>query len=70
MPPPWHKTEPRALIVSSCVAQLLDAMEPIMADGGNVVDYHSCDFFPERFFDLVLVMRVDNTTLFDRLTAR
>jgi hypothetical protein len=35
-----------------------------------VVDYHSCDFFPERFFDLVLVMRVDNTTLFDRLTAR
>lgn len=50
--------------------QLLDAMEPIMADGGNVVDYHSCDFFPERFFDLVLVMRVDNTTLFDRLTAR
>lgn len=41
-----------------------------MAEGGNVVDYHSCDFFPERWFDLVLVMRADNTTLYDRLTAR
>lgn len=50
--------------------QLLDVMEPMMAEGGNVVDYHSCDFFPERWFDLVLVMRADNTTLYDRLTAR
>jgi adenylate kinase len=45
-------------------------MEPMMAEGGNVVDYHSCELFPERWFDLVLVTRVDNTTLYDRLTER
>jgi adenylate kinase len=45
-------------------------MEEMLEGGGWVVDYHSCDFFPERWFDLVLVMRVDNTTLYDRLSAR
>jgi len=29
-------------------AQVVDAMEEVMSEGGNVVDYHSCDFFPER----------------------
>lgn len=38
--------------------------------GGVVMDYHSNDFFPQRFFDLVLVLRTDNTVLFDRLKAR
>jgi len=28
------------------------------------------DFFPERFFQLVLVLQTDNTVLFDRLVAR
>lgn len=23
-------------------------MEDIIAEGGNIVDYHGCDFFPER----------------------
>jgi hypothetical protein len=50
--------------------KLLDELEPAMAAGGNVVEFHSVDFFPERWFDLVLVLRTDNTTLFDRLTAR
>jgi len=45
-------------------------MEDMMEEGGNVVDFHSCDFFPERFFDLVLVLRADNTTLYDRLQQR
>jgi hypothetical protein len=45
-------------------------MEPTMAAGGNVVEFHSVDFFPERWFDLVLVLRTDNTTLYDRLKAR
>ena len=50
--------------------KLLDVMEPIMASGGNIVDYHSCEFFPERWFDLVLVLQADTEILFDRLTER
>ena len=41
-----------------------------MTAGGNVVEHHSVDFFPERWFDLVLVLRTDNTALYDRLAAR
>jgi adenylate kinase len=28
--------------------QVCDALELQMAEGGNIVDFHSCDFFPER----------------------
>lgn len=38
--------------------------------GGCVVDYHGCDFFPERWFDFVIVLRCNNTLLYDRLAAR
>lgn len=41
-----------------------------MCAGGNIVEYHSCEFFPERWFDIVFVLRTDNTALYDRLTAR
>ena len=52
--------------------KLLDLMEPLMSDDnqGYIVDYHSCDFFPERWFDLVLVLQTDTSTLYDRLTKR
>ncbi|KAF0696257.1 Aste57867_12955 [Aphanomyces stellatus] len=52
--------------------KVVDEMEELMggADGGVIVDFHTCDFFPERWFDLVVVLRTDNTTLFDRLTQR
>ncbi|CBK21999.2 uncharacterized protein [Blastocystis hominis] len=50
--------------------QLLDYLEPIMSEGGVVLEHHTVDFFPERWFDLVLVLRCDNTILFDRLTER
>jgi len=50
--------------------KLLDLMEPLMTEGGYVVDYHSCDLFPERWFDLVLVLRSDTSALFDRLKER
>jgi adenylate kinase len=30
------------------LSQVVDAMEEQMSAGGNIVDYHSCDFFPER----------------------
>lgn len=41
-----------------------------MAEGGVIIDFHTVDFFPERFFDLVLVLRTDNTVLYDRLASR
>mmetsp|Transcript_1643 Transcript_1643/g.1794 ORF Transcript_1643/g.1794 Transcript_1643/m.1794 type:complete len:191 (-) Transcript_1643:466-1038(-) len=37
---------------------------------GLVTDYHSCDLFPERWFDLVLVLRADTHVLYDRLSKR
>lgn len=49
---------------------LLDDLEDRVAAGGLVVDHHASDFFPERYFDIVFVLRVDNKTLHDRLTAR
>ncbi|TMW55745.1 hypothetical protein Poli38472_010627 [Pythium oligandrum] len=50
--------------------KVCDELEDVMAEGGKIVDFHTCDFFPERWFDLVIVLQVDNTTLFDRLTKR
>ncbi|XP_045459735.1 adenylate kinase isoenzyme 6 homolog [Melitaea cinxia] len=50
--------------------KLLDIMEGMMASGGNIVDYHGCEFFPERWFDAVFVIRTNNTALYDRLSAR
>ncbi len=41
-----------------------------MSSGGYVVDFHTCDFFPERWFDLVIVLRADNSVLYNRLNAR
>lgn len=41
-----------------------------MALGGNIVEYHGCDFFPERWFQLVFVLQCDNTVLYDRLKKR
>jgi adenylate kinase len=37
---------------------------------GIVADFHVCEIFPERWFDLVLVLRTKTDVLFDRLTAR
>ncbi|XP_063548302.1 adenylate kinase isoenzyme 6 [Cydia strobilella] len=50
--------------------KLLDMMEGLMAKSGNIVDYHGCDFFPERWFDAVFVIRTSNTILYDRLSTR
>lgn len=50
--------------------KLLDEMEPMMSEGGKIVDYHGADFFPERWFDIVFVLRTDNTILYDRLKER
>jgi len=50
--------------------KICDELEESMTSGGMVVDYHGCDFFPERWFDLVIVLRTDNSTLFTRLENR
>jgi adenylate kinase len=50
--------------------KLLDTMEPMLAGGGCIVDFHSAELFPERWFELVLVLRAETTILFDRLTER
>lgn len=48
-----------------------DELEPLMSErGGIILEFHSCDFFPERWFSLVVLLRCDNTQLFDRLQAR
>ncbi|KAH8887475.1 P-loop containing nucleoside triphosphate hydrolase protein [Thozetella sp. PMI_491] len=50
--------------------KLLDALEEEVKDGGCIIDWHACDLFPKRWVDLVVVLRVDSQTLYDRLTAR
>ncbi|KAJ9443620.1 Adenylate kinase isoenzyme 6-like protein [Diplonema papillatum] len=50
--------------------RLLDHLEPLMMEGGKVVDYHSSELFPERWFSLVIVLRAGTACLFDRLAAR
>ncbi|CAH8358529.1 unnamed protein product [Eruca vesicaria subsp. sativa] len=47
-----------------------DELEDIMEGGGVIVDYHGCDFFPERWFDRVVVLQTENSVLYDRLTKR
>lgn len=47
-----------------------DELEDMMTQGGNIVDYHGCDFFPERWFDLVVVLQTENSILYDRLKNR
>jgi adenylate kinase len=55
--------------------KLLDHMEGILdkaaeQNGGVVVDFHMPLIFPERWFDLVLVLRTKTELLFDRLNTR
>ena len=38
--------------------------------GGHIIDYHACDIFPISWVDLVVVLRCDTASLYDRLTAR
>ncbi|KAG7154791.1 adenylate kinase isoenzyme 6-like [Homarus americanus] len=50
--------------------KVLDELEDMIEEGGKIIDYHGCEFFPERFFDIVFVLRTNNTILYDRLAAR
>jgi adenylate kinase len=46
--------------------RLLDLLEVRQVGGGLILEHHVTDIFPERWFDLVLVLRTDNTRLYDR----
>ncbi|KAG4436945.1 hypothetical protein IFR05_007558 [Cadophora sp. M221] len=50
--------------------KLLDAIEDEVKQGGYIIDWHACDLFPKSWIDLVVVLRVDSTLLYDRLKAR
>ncbi|KAL7413357.1 AAA domain-containing protein [Mrakia frigida] len=59
--------------------KLLDALDPLFpalnapsssSKGGVILDYHTCDIFPERWIDLVVVLRCDHSVLWERLEAR
>ena len=51
--------------------QLCDELEDAMSEGGIILDTHCCiDYFPERWFDLVVVLRSDTNALYERLEGR
>ncbi|CCF56384.1 hypothetical protein KAFR_0B00860 [Kazachstania africana CBS 2517] len=50
--------------------KLLDELEPLLRRGKSIIDWHVNDVFPERLIDLVVVLRCDNSILFDRLHGR
>lgn len=49
---------------------MLDTIEDEVKQGGYIIDWHACDLFPKSWIDLVVVLRVDSTILYDRLKAR
>nr|XP_051709396.1 adenylate kinase isoenzyme 6 [Oryctolagus cuniculus] len=50
--------------------RVIDELDTQMRDGGVIVDYHGCDFFPERWFHIVFVLRTDTSVLYKRLETR
>ncbi|PAV22013.1 P-loop containing nucleoside triphosphate hydrolase [Pyrrhoderma noxium] len=50
--------------------KVLDELEPLASAGGVILDWHTCDVFPERWIDLVVVLRCDHTQLWERLEKR
>ncbi|KAI8066777.1 AAA domain-containing protein [Gongronella butleri] len=50
--------------------KLLDELEDMVKEGGAVVDYHTCELFPERWFDLIIVLRAQTHVLYDRMVQR
>ncbi|EGN94914.1 hypothetical protein SERLA73DRAFT_96297 [Serpula lacrymans var. lacrymans S7.3] len=50
--------------------KLLDELEPLVTSGGIILDWHSCEVFPERWADLVVVLQCNHTQLWERLEKR
>ena len=49
---------------------VLDALEPRMASGGVVLEHHSSDWFPQRWIQLVVIVKAKTETLYDRMMER
>lgn len=49
---------------------MLDEIEEEVKLGGYIIDWHACDLFPKSWIDLVVVLRVNSTILYDRLKLR
>ena len=49
---------------------ICDELEPLMLEGGVILDFHSAWFLPEEWINLVVLLRCNNTQLYDRLKAR
>mmetsp|Transcript_16137 Transcript_16137/g.41776 ORF Transcript_16137/g.41776 Transcript_16137/m.41776 type:complete len:175 (-) Transcript_16137:159-683(-) len=47
-----------------------DALDPILENGGVVLDFHSSSFMDDTWFDMALVLRADTSMLFSRLEKR
>ena len=47
-----------------------DELEPYLNEGGVILDFNSSGFLPEDPIDLVVLLRCNNTELYDRLKAR
>ncbi|KAF2076482.1 hypothetical protein CYY_002222 [Polysphondylium violaceum] len=50
--------------------KVIDELDPILIQGGCVVDHHTSEWFPERWFDLVVVLRADIENLNERYEKR
>eukprot|EP00835_Amoeboradix_gromovi_P005781 NODE_583_length_6431_cov_0.491788.p4 type:complete len:171 gc:universal NODE_583_length_6431_cov_0.491788:908-396(-) len=50
--------------------KIIDFIHEDMVKGGCIVDSHIVDIFPDDYFDLVIVLRCDNSILHDRMTKR
>ncbi|SCZ90921.1 BZ3500_MvSof-1268-A1-R1_Chr1-3g02384 [Microbotryum saponariae] len=50
--------------------KLLDDLEIVQRKGGRILDWHTCDIFPERWIDFVVVLRCEHSTLWTRLEKR
>jgi adenylate kinase len=50
--------------------KLCDEIEKYILEGGYILDYHSCDFFGEDWFDIIVVLRTDISILYTRLEKR
>lgn len=55
--------------------KLIDHLDTVFDDAMHdniscITDYHVCDVFPERYFDLVLVLRTSTEILYDRYIER
>lgn len=49
---------------------VLDELEPNMANGSILLDHHSCNWYPERWIQMVVCLTASTEELYDRLEQR